>query len=79
MRVKLRLEPDASWVVDSLPVEEATPRRGGGHDVVIAVSGPAFLERLLLELGDQAQVTGPPSAEQVRAEAARRVLARYGP
>jgi len=76
-RVKLRVGPDAAWVADSLPIEDATPRRGGGWDVVLAVSGPAFLERLLLQLGPAATVVGPIEAAKAGAEAARRVLARY--
>jgi proteasome accessory factor C len=76
-RVTLRLDPAAAWVVESLPTEDARPRRGGGWDVVLAVSGPAFLERLLLQLGPAATVVGPPDAAAARAAAARRILARY--
>lgn len=76
-RVQLRLRPEAAWVAESLPTEDATPRADGGWDVVLAVSGPAFLERLLLRLGPAAQVVGPAEARVARSEAARRVLARY--
>jgi proteasome accessory factor C len=77
LRVRLRLAPEAAWVAESIPVEERTERARGRIDVVIAVSGRAFLERLLLSLGPAAQVLGPPEAEAIRAEAARRVLACY--
>jgi proteasome accessory factor C len=77
LRVRLRLAPEAAWVAESIPVEERTARARGRIDVVIAVSGRAFLERLLLSLGPAAQVLGPPEAEAIRAEAARRVLACY--
>ena len=77
-RVKLRLRPEAAWVADSLPTEDARLRRDGGWDVVLAVSGPAFLERLLLQLGPAATVVEPPEAAVAAAEAAERVLARYG-
>ena len=77
-RVRLRLRAEAAWVADSLPTEDARPRRDGGWDVVLAVSGPAFLERLLLQLGPAATVVGPPEAAAAAAEAARRVLTRYG-
>jgi proteasome accessory factor C len=77
-RVKLRLRREAAWVADSLPTEDARPRRDGGWDVVLAVSGPAFLERLLLQLGPAATVVAPPEAAAAAAEAAERVLARYG-
>ncbi len=76
-RVRLRLRPDAAWVAESLPTEDAKPRADGGWDVVLAVSGAAFLERLLLRLGPAATVVGPASARAARADAARRVLARY--
>ena len=76
-RVRLRLRPDAAWVAENLPTEDAKPRADGGWDVVLAVSGAAFLERLLLRLGPSATVVGPPAARAARADAARRVLARY--
>ena len=76
-RVTLRLAPEAAWVVESIPVEERRARRGGKTDVVLAVSGPAFLERLALSLGPGATVLRPPEARAAVADAARRVLARY--
>jgi proteasome accessory factor C len=78
LRVRLRLEPDAAWVADSLPTESRTARAKGRVDVVLAVSGDAFLERLLLGLGPAAKVLGPPEAAEIVAGAARRVLERYG-
>jgi proteasome accessory factor C len=76
-RVRLRLAPEASWVAESIPVEERRDRRGGKTEVVLAVSGAAFLERLVLSLGPSATVLGPPDARAAVAAAARRVLARY--
>jgi proteasome accessory factor C len=78
LRVRLRLAPEAAWVAESIPVEERIERARGRVDVVLAVSGRAFLERLLLSLGPAAEVLGPPEAKAIRAEAAQRVLARYG-
>jgi proteasome accessory factor C len=76
-RVTLRLDPEAAWVAESIPVESRRARRGGKTDVVLAVSGPAFLERLVLSLGPRATVLGPPEARAAAAGAARRVLSRY--
>jgi len=76
-RVRLRLQRGAAWVAESIPVEERRARRGGVTEVVLAISGQAFLERLLLSLGPAATVLGPPEAKDVAASAARRVLARY--
>jgi proteasome accessory factor C len=77
LRVRLRLQPEAAWVAESIPVEERIERARGRVDVVLAVSGQAFLERLLLSLGPAAEVLGPAEAKEIRAVAARRVLARY--
>jgi proteasome accessory factor C len=77
LRVRMRLTREAAWVVESIPVEEQRTRRGGAIEVVLAVSGPAFLERLVLALGPAATVLGPPEARALVAHAARRVLARY--
>ena len=48
-------------------------------DVVLDVSGMAWFERLLLQLGPAARVLSPPELTGLAAEAARRVLARYEP
>jgi proteasome accessory factor C len=76
-RVTLRLEPEVAWVLDSLPIEDRRTERGGRERVVLPVSGEAFLERLLLRLGPAAEVVDPPSARDLRAAAAARILNRY--
>jgi len=76
-RVTLRLAPEAGWVVEHHPHEQAEQRRDGGWDIVLAVSEPAWLERLLLELGPAATVTTPPSARALASDAAARILTRY--
>ncbi len=76
-RVTLRLAPDAAWVVESLPQDSARALPGGDYEVVLAVSGTAFLERLLLQLGPSATVVGSDGAGEAAAAAARRILARY--
>jgi proteasome accessory factor C len=78
-RVTLRLAPEAGWVVEHHPHEKATQRKDGGWDVVLAVSEPTWLERLLLELGPAATVTAPAAARGLVAGAAARILARYEP
>jgi proteasome accessory factor C len=77
-RVKLRLAPAAEWVVESHPHESATRRKNGSWDVVLAVSEPAWLERLLVGLGPDATVVAPPELVGLGASAARRLRARYG-
>ena len=46
-------------------------------DIVLDVSGMAWFERLLLQLGPAARVASPPELTGLAAGAARRVLARY--
>ena len=77
LRVRILLEPEAAWVAESLPVESRKARAGRRLEVVLAVSGDAFLERLLLSLGSSATVLGPPEASDLVSAAAQRVLARY--
>lgn len=76
-RVELRLAPAAAWVADDLPLDARVDEADGSVRVTLAVSGDAFLERLLLRLGSAAEILGPPEAAELRRAAAARVLARY--
>jgi proteasome accessory factor C len=76
-RVTLRVAPAAAWVAEAYPAESVTERADGSLDVVLAVSEPAWLERLLLRLGRDAEVVEPETMCGLRAEAAQRVLRRY--
>ena len=75
-RVVLELEPRARWVLEQYPVERVEELEAGRCRVTLAVSEQAWLERLLLRLGDAASVVGEPS--ELAGAAARRILARYG-
>jgi proteasome accessory factor C len=78
-RVTLDLSPAARWVVETYPVEKMIERPDGGVEARLAVASRAWLERLLLRLGDEVQVidADDPSLATAGADAARRVLARY--
>jgi proteasome accessory factor C len=76
-RVTLMLHPDVAWVVEAFPTESVETAADGRLRVVLAVSGRAWLERLLLRLGPAAEVTDPPEMVRLASEAARRVLGRY--
>jgi proteasome accessory factor C len=76
-RVTLELTPEAGWVVESYPCEEAEERRDGSWRVVLAISERAWLERLLLRLGPDGRVIAPPELRTAAAEAAGRLLGRY--
>jgi proteasome accessory factor C len=76
--VHLRLGPGAQWVPESVPVRGVVRDDDGVvTDVVLDVSGMAWFERLLLQLGPDARVVSPPELSGLAADAARRVLARY--
>jgi proteasome accessory factor C len=80
VEVHLQLGPAAQWVPESVPVRVV--RRGPGGsvtDVVLDVSGMAWFERLLLQLGPAARVLSPPELTSLAADAAGRVLKRYEP
>ena len=78
-RVDLRLGPAGRWVVERYPVDEVSEPDGDGWiSARLAVTGEAWLARLLLRLGDQVEVVGPESMRSVGREAARRLLAVYG-
>ncbi len=77
-RVTLRLAPAAEWVVESHPHESATRADDGTWRVVLAISEPAWLERLLVALGPDATVVAPPELTELGAEAAARLRRRYG-
>ena len=78
LEVHLQLGPGAQWVPESVPVR-AVRRDADGTvtDVILDVSGMAWFERLLLQLGPAVRVVSPPELTGLAAEAARRVLARY--
>jgi proteasome accessory factor C len=77
-RVTLLLNADASWVPESYPVESVEELPDGRLRVVLVASERAWLERLLLRLGSAAEVLEPAEVRVEAAEAARRLLARYG-
>ena len=77
-RVVLDLAPAARWVTDQYPVEVVEARPDGGARVTLAVTAPAWFERLLLRLGpDVTVVDAPPALARAGAEAAARIRARY--
>ncbi|MEQ8718198.1 MAG: WYL domain-containing protein [Acidimicrobiales bacterium] len=77
-RVDLVIDPSAGWFLDAYPVESVATAAGATR-VTLAVSGRAWLERLLLQLGPRAEVVrfDPPLDADIASGAARRVLERY--
>lgn len=77
-RVVLDLAPAARWVLEQYPVEAIEALDGGRVRATLAVSGTPWLERLLLRLGPDVVVVGPPDLADVGPAAAARLLGRYG-
>lgn len=76
-RVRLLLDSEALWVIEDLPIEDSLERADGKLEILIAVSGAAFLDRLLLRLGSAVEVIDPPSARDDLAKASKRILDLY--
>ncbi|MFN2503288.1 MAG: helix-turn-helix transcriptional regulator [Acidimicrobiales bacterium] len=76
-RVTLEVQPSGRWVIDQYPVEEVTEIGDGAARVRLAVSQPAWLERLLLRLGPAATVLEGDA--DLAPAAACRLLVRYRP
>jgi proteasome accessory factor C len=77
-RVALVLDGSARWVAEQFPVEQVTDLPDGGFRVVLRVGSPAWLQHLLLRLGDQVRGAEPLDVVLDAASAARRALALYG-
>jgi proteasome accessory factor C len=75
VRLVLELDREARWVAEQYPVEAVEDRPGGKMVVRLAVSGQAWLERLLLRLGPNARVLEGDA--EAGSRAACRILARY--
>jgi proteasome accessory factor C len=76
-RVRLSLQPSTAWLVESVPSAGPAEMVGGRIELELFVGGDAWLERLLLRLGPDARVVGPPEYLRLAADAATRILRRY--
>jgi proteasome accessory factor C len=77
--VTLLLDPGVRWVVEQYPHTGLELEKDGRLRVTLPVTADRWLERLLLRLGPAVEVVAAPPGLGVdlRAAAARRVLARY--
>ncbi|MCC5951259.1 MAG: WYL domain-containing protein [Acidimicrobiia bacterium] len=82
-QVTLALAPTGRWVLERVDHRVVVDHPAAADDEVVAqftVSGRAWLERLLLQLGPAARVldvTGDAALANVGSDAARRILSRY--
>lgn len=72
--VTLELAAGATWVVDYYPVREVTTGPDGSASVRFAVADAAWLDALLLRLGDQVLSVSPDSARRAAQAAAREAI-----
>jgi proteasome accessory factor C len=73
--VVLSLSPGARWIAEQHPYEDLVEEGDGGLQVTLRVSGQAWLERLLLQGGNQVRVIE--GDHGLAARVAERVLKRY--
>ena len=73
----LLLQPEADWVPDYYPVQEARRRPDGTVEVDLVVADPRWLTRLLLRLAPHAQVLSPTAFTETFTATARETLGRY--
>ena len=75
-RVRIAADPSKSWLFDTIP-SSVEAEEDGRTVWEVFVGGDAWLERLLLRLGPDAEVREPAEDRGLAADAARRILARY--
>jgi proteasome accessory factor C len=75
--VTLLLGPAARWVAEYYETESVKERAGGRLEVAIPTKRLPVMARLVLSLGDEATIAGPPELERAVREVAERSLARY--
>lgn len=76
-RVDVALGPSATWLAETDGVDLVGDLADGRTVVRLAVASSAFLARLLLQAGPDAEVLSPDALRDAGAKAASRVLARY--
>jgi proteasome accessory factor C len=69
--------PDARWVAEYYPVEEARELEAGALRVTLRAGDPAWLTRLMLRLGPAARVLEPVELAEAVRSAAAAALANY--
>jgi proteasome accessory factor C len=75
--VRLLLRPSARWVAEYYEVERADPKDDGSLEVTLPAKDLPWVAKLILRLGGEAHVLGPPQLAEMVGQAARETLARY--
>lgn len=74
--VRVLLPASAAWMAEVYPADEVARHADGSTELVLAVVGTTWLERLMLRAGPEARVLSPPDLVDLPARAARRLLDR---
>jgi proteasome accessory factor C len=78
VRVRLLLRPGARWVAEYYEVERVT-ERGDRLEVVLPAKDLAWVAKLVLRLGGEAEVLDPPELRDMALRAAEEALDLYRP
>jgi proteasome accessory factor C len=77
IRVRLRVGPGARWIAEYYAVEEATEGRDGVLELTLPTRDLAWMAKLILRLGGQAEILEPPELRDLVRRAAEETLSRY--
>lgn len=77
VEIRLRLDPPARWVAEYYATSEVREVDGGAVEVSLPSRRLEWVARLLLRVGPDAEVLGPPELRELVRETARRTLGRY--
>jgi proteasome accessory factor C len=75
--VTLRLDPETRWVAEYYPVESTEELPGGGLRITLRAGDTEWLTRLMLRIGDAAEVEEPAELSAVVRRAAAQGLHNY--
>ena len=76
--VRLRLRPAARWIAEYYATTELEEREDGGVEVTLPARQLGWVARLLLRVGEDAEVVEPPELRDEVRRLARETLAAYG-
>jgi proteasome accessory factor C len=76
--VRLRLRPAARWIAEYYATTDVEERDGGGVELTLPARQLGWVARLLLRVGDDAEVVEPPELRDQVRDLARETLHRYG-
>ncbi len=78
-QARVRLQPNAAWVATQYPVHHVEELADAALEVVLPVQAEAWLDRLLLRLGPDAELMEPPQGYRGVAVAAAAIVRRHEP